>query len=140
MVLCVLPVGLSAESSGKIISQTTEYYEDGTYAVITVVETEPVTRASTKGGEKTHTEYNPDGSVAWEFTVYGTFSVDIGTSVTCTNSSYSVNIVSSEWRRVSSIAKRSGNQAIGDASFINGSGETRSCHVVLSCDKYGNLS
>lgn len=140
-VMCVFPVGLSAEAkSENVISKTTEYFNDGSYIEITVTEDEQMTRASTNvTGKKTYKYIDSVGATQWEFIIYGTFSVNVGVSATCTNCYYSYNIINSAWKNSSASARESGNQAIGDGTFTCSTG-TRSCHVVLSCDKNGNFS
>lgn len=131
----------------NIISETTEYLQDGTSVTIIVVDHSiPQTRGTTftKTGSKYYIARNKNGVELWRFTVHGTFSVNSGVSATCTANSYSIKITEDAWQNESASTKRSGNQAIGDATFIKKllfiTTERKSCHVVLSCDKNGNLS
>ena len=138
---------LSQPTETKIISETTEYLEDGTSITITVCEEDitPETRTVyTKSGSKTYTYKNSSGSVLWKFTVKGNFTVNSGVSATCTSTSYSTSNIASGWSLKTASTYASGNKAIGDATFEHKVlfivTETRSCHVVLTCDVNGNLS
>lgn len=132
----------------RIISETVEYYADGSSAVITIAEgtAEIGDRATayTKSGSKTYTARNSSGNVLWKFTVHGTFSVNAGVSATCTNTSYSTSNIASGWSLKSGSSYASSNKAIGDGTFEHKVlfivTETKSCHVVLTCDVNGNLS
>ena len=136
------------KSNERIISETVEYYADGSSAVITIAEetTEIGDRATayTKSGSKTYTMRNSSGDVLWKFTVHGTFSVNVGVSATCTNTSYSTSNIASGWSLKSGSSYASSNKAIGDGTFEHKVlfivTETKSCHVVLTCDVNGNLS
>lgn len=151
ILLCAIPLSTSANvgiPSEKIISQEIEYYSDGTSAVITI--TEPsnffATRASsnTRIATKTYRLRNQDGDILWEFAIKGTFSYTPGVSSVCTASSYTINIIEDAWQNQSATTTKSGNQCIGDATFIRKllfiTVETKSCHVVLTCDNNGNVS
>lgn len=136
------------KANERIISETVEYYPDGSSAVITVAEEiyEIGERATsyTKTGSKTYTARNSSGDVLWKFTVHGTFSVNSGVSATCTSTSYSTSNIASGWSLKSGSSYASSNKAIGDGTFEHKVlfivTETKSCHVVLTCDANGNLS
>lgn len=150
--ICSVPVAFAdaLETTApleNIISETTEYYEDGSSATIIVAELEqPQSRASayTKSGYKSYVLKDKKGKELWRFTVNGTFSVNSGVSAACISASYNVKITEDSWQKESASAKRSGNQAIGEAEFIKKilsiTTEKKSCRVVLSCDKNGKLS
>ena len=136
------------KSNERIISETVKYYADGSSVVITVAErvTKVADRATaySKSGSKTYTMCNSGGDVLWKFTVHGTFSVNAGVSATCTNTSYSTSNIASGWSLKSGSSYASSNKAIGDGTFEHKVlfivTETKSCHVVLTCDVNGNLS
>lgn len=141
---------ISPETQSAIVSETTEYteyYEDGSSATIIVTEeANPITRASiyTKKGAESYIARNKNGTELWRFTVDGTFSVNSGVSSTCTGASYTNKITDTAWQKESASTKRSGNQAIGDAKFVRkvlfATLESKSCHVVLTCNSNGVLS
>lgn len=142
---------VSAETSnnvgGTIVSETTEYFEDGTsFSIIVCDETEvtPYASAYTKTGSKYYILRNKNGSELWRFTVHGTFTVNPGVSASCTKSSHSISITENAWQNKSASTSRSANKAIGDATFIKKllgiTVETKSCQVVLTCDNNGNFS
>ena len=153
-VLCSIPVVSSNASEAEttapmenIISETTEYHSDGSSTTIIVAELpQPQSRASTytKSGYKAYVLKDKKGNELWRFTLNGTFSVNPGVNAVCTAASYSIKITEDSWQKESASAKRSGNQAIGEATFIKKmlliTTEKKSCRVVLSCDKNGKLS
>lgn len=128
-----------------ITSVSYEYNTDGSY--VQIVTTAEITSISatgiyTRNASKTYNGCNSSGDLLWSFSVYGSFSVNPGVSATCTSTSYSTNIPSSSWQLDSASTYASGNQAIGDATFIRKllfiTVETRTAHVVLTCDSNGN--
>lgn len=146
--ITILPAYAKASEAAKqnVISETIEYFEDGSYMTITVTEDIPATRGtlSSKSGSKDYVLTNKYGNELWRFTVHGTFSLNSGVSATCTAASYSISIANDAWENESASAYCSGNQAIGDATFIKKllsiTVESKSCHVILTCDSEGNLS
>lgn len=147
---CTFPYGVNAqvaENAEQIISETVEMLEDGYYVKTIVAEeiSTMTTRATTtKSGSKAFVLYNNSDEELARFTVKGTFSVNSGVSATCTASSYTTSISNNAWSVKSASATKSGNQAIGDVVFIKKvlfvTTNTREAHVVLTCDKNGNLS
>lgn len=145
-----IPVSAATEAENvcadEMVSETVEYFEDGSYLTITVKQEAGIMPCGTvyeKSGSKAGVFRDKNGTELWRFTVRGTFSVNSGVSATCTKTSYSSSITDTTWERSSASTYASGNQAIGDATFIqkeNGvTVETRSAHVVLTCDENGNL-
>lgn len=131
----------------KIISETTEYFEDGSSVTIIVSEESTAltrTSAYSKSGSKHFVYTDKDNNELWRFTVHGTFTVNPGISATCTEDSYSIDISDKAWHNESASTYHSGNQAIGDAVFIEKilfiTTYTKCCNVILSCDSNGNLS
>ncbi len=147
---CALPFGANAQvamSNEQIISETVEMLEDG-YYIKTIVAEEIMTMApratTTKSGSKARVFYNSNDEEVARFTLKGTFSVNTGVSATCTASSYSTSISNNSWSVKSASATKSGNHAIGDVTFVKKvlfiTTDTQEAHVVLTCDKNGNLS
>ena len=135
-----------AKNSEQVISEAIEYFEDGSSIVITVIEESPIIRGTSynKSGSKRCIMKNNSGNEICSFTIHGTFSVNSGSSVTCTATSCSFSITDDAWENDSTSSYCSGNQAIGDATFIRKllsiTIDSKNCHVVLSCDNEGNLS
>lgn len=131
----------AAEADWQVVSQMTEYLADGTPVTVTlsVQPTRARGRSYTVSGKKDYTY----GS-QWSFTVYGTFSVNEGVSVSCTGNSYSYSIGNSEWTLVTGSSGRSGATATASGVMR----QTRQGAVLqtvypsvsVSCDAYGNLS
>ena len=131
MTTAMLTVGLSGTSLSahaeadntaheKIISETTEYFEDGSSVTIIVTEesTSPTrTSAYSKSGSKHYIFLSEDKVELWRFTVHGTFMVNPGISATLTEDSYSIDISDDAGHNESASTYHSGDQAIGDATF-----------------------
>lgn len=130
-----------------LINETVEYFEDGSSAVISVYEDNlPLTRAAAynKSGSKKYVSRNKDGKALWEFTVNGVFNVNPGVSATCTSATYKSNIIDTSWHLKTASASKSGNKAIGKATYQHKVlfvvTDTENCTVELKCDSNGNLS
>lgn len=144
LVLCVAMGGFAALAQGpeyEMISQTREYLADGTPVTVTLYASTVRTRGGsyTQIGKKDYT-YGSD----WTFTVYGTFQVNQGSSVSCTASSYGTSISNTSWRCTSGSATHSGATATAHGTMsryrLGSVTQTEYPSVSVSCDKYGNLS
>lgn len=136
-----------AENEEQIVSETVETLEDGYYVKTIIAEEIPAMApraTTTKSGSKAFVLYNNSDEELARFTLKGTFSVNAGVSATCTASSYTTSISNNSWSVKSASATKSGNQAIGDVTFVKKvlfiTTSTKEAHVVLTCDKNGNLS
>ena len=135
-----------AQSSETVISETTEYFEDGSSVTTTVTQiaSNNLTRATkTITGSKTKTVKNSDGDVLYKFKVTGTFTVNEGVSSTCTAVSCSASNLASGWSLVSSTKSKSGNKATATGVFgytVLFISKTQETTATLTCDKNGNLS
>ena len=135
-----------AQSSETVISETTEYFEDGSSVTTTVTQitSNDLTRATkTITGSKTKTVKNSDGDVLYKFKVTGTFTVNEGVSSTCTAVSCSASNLASGWSLVSSTKSKSGNKATATGVFeytVLFISKTQETTATLTCDKNGNLS
>lgn len=137
----------NAISQEEIVYETSEYFADGSSVTIIVTEeSTAVAQASvySKTGSKHYIFFNKDKVEVWRFSVHGTFTVNPGISSTCTEDSYSIVISDDTWKNEAVSTYHSGNQAIGDATFIKKvlfiNVDTQNCNVVLSCDSNGSLS
>lgn len=136
-----------ANKTEKIISEITEYFEDGSSITTTVTQlaSNDLTRA-TKAitGSKTKTIKDSAGDVLYKFKVTGTFTVNEGVSSTCTAVSCSASDCNYGWELDSSTTSKSGNtaRAVGifkkKTLFITT--QTVETTATLTCDKNGNLS
>lgn len=136
-----------AQSSETVISETTEYFEDGSSITTTVTQitSNDLTRATkTITGSKTKTVKNSDGDVLYKFKVTGTFTVNEGVSSTCTAVSCSASNLASGWSLASSTKSKSGNKATATGVFeytvLFITTITQETTATLTCDKNGNLS
>ncbi len=130
-----------------IISETTEYFEDGSSITTTITQivSQNQTRATkTVSGSKTKTAKNSSGSVLYKFKVTGTFNVNIGVSATCTAVSCSASDLASGWSLDSSSTSKSGNTANATGIFkykvLGITTRTQETKASLSCDANGTLS
>ena len=118
------------------------YLDDGSYYEIIINEEPSLTRASSKSGSKTARYYNASGVEKWYVTVKGTFSYN-GSSSSCTSSSVSAGVRSSEWQIYSKNSSRSGNSAIATATatlYYNGNQvDIKIKTVTLTCSAIGTL-
>lgn len=131
-----------------VISETTEYFEDGTSITTTITQyvNNISTLATTKtvSGSKTRTVKNADNEVLYKFKINGTFSVTVGVSATCTAVSCSASDLASGWSLDSSITSKSGNTANAMGIFKKKvlliTTQTVETPIALSCDANGVLS
>ncbi len=143
LVLCAAMGGFAALAQGpeyKMISQTREYLADGTPVTVTLYAGTVRTRGGsyTQIGKKDYT-YGSD----WTFTVYGTFQVNQGSSVSCTASSYGTSIGNASWRCMGGSATRSGATATARGTMtryaVGVAVQTVYPSVSVSCDKSGRV-
>ena len=94
-------------------------------------------------GNKEYYQSDSNGNAICKATLTGSFSYN-GTSSSCTGASCNVTIYNSAWSTKSVNAYTSGNSAIADVTmerkFLFITLETLNFSIVLSCDKYGNLT
>lgn len=152
MLLIIISPNASLAEAGtitqdsRIVSDSVEVFEDGSYLHIIVIEDNISSSRATQttSGSKHVTYYDTDNVARWKFTVHGTFQFIPGSSAACTSSSYSVDIYDSSWENTAASASTLGNQAIGDATFtkkvLSIPTQTRNTRVVLTCNAYGTLS
>lgn len=130
-----------------VISETTEYLEDGSSITTTITQylNQNQTRTTrTVSGSKTVTAKNSDGDVLYKFKINGTFNVNEGVSATCTAVSCGATNLASGWSLDSSSTSKSGNTARATGVFkykvLFVTTITQETNVSLSCDKNGVLS
>lgn len=125
------------------VNTTIEYFDDGSYAVITVSEESINARATTKTGSKVYTYKNSDGETQWTYKVTGTFSYT-GSSATCTAVSDSYTISNDNWHMSSHSCSKSSNTANGSVTmkykFLGITTNTVSRNITLTCSATGVLS
>ena len=138
LVVCFSVTAFAADDAGYVVSRTVEQYANGAYAVVTVYD-DTIARAGTKTGHKDY-KYYVSGSLAWTFTVHGSFSYN-GSSATCTAASYTCNINKSEWYRVKGEAYPSGSAAVANGTMRRPSdGREVYPKVTLTCTPNGVLA
>ncbi len=142
--------GLSADApiSEIIVSQTTEYLDDGSVLTVTITEeiSDVMLLSDTyvRSGTKTYTLKDADGNEQWWFKLRGQYNVTTGVSAVCTVSSYTHSIMETRWSLDSASTSKSGNKAMGEATFKKKTlfivTETKDISLTLTCDTNGNLS
>lgn len=136
-----MPVNAAQED--KVVSTSIEYFEDGSYAVITITEEINNARANTKTGTKTYTHKSDNGTTLWVYRVTGTYSYT-GTSSTCTSVYDSYNIYDTSWKLSSKSCSKSGNTAYGNVTMklytLGIATQTITRNLSLSCSATGVLS
>ena len=132
-----------SESQETEYTSYTTYFEDGSYIITTIFEKSLITRAaSTKSGQKTSTFYNSDNVAQWSATLSGTFTYN-GSSATCTASSITHKIYSSNWKIASANATKSSNKATGKVTakrYLIVPVQTVEKAITITCSASGVLS
>lgn len=132
-----------------IVSETTEYFEDGTSltTVITeriVAQPQAASNIVKKEGMKTVYARNKDKEVLFSLMVHGYYTINMGVSATCTLSGCMAKVVDTAWTKESDVPTYTANKAIAEAKFVRKvlfvTLETRVLKVTLTCDKNGVLS
>lgn len=147
LTVMVCPVSAkTAEPTSTIVSETTEYFADGS-SVTTTIQEESVniTRAlTTKSGSKTDTVKDSNGNVLYKFKVTGTFAIYSNGNCNCTSATRSHTIVASGWSCKTSEAHTSGASAVATGTFVKKvlgiTTASKDTTVTLTCDANGNLS
>lgn len=151
VILSILMLAMTLGTYASAISEPQEaaytsyttYFEDGSYIITTISEESSITRAaSSKTGQKTATFYNSDNVAQWSATLKGTFTYN-GSSATCTASSITHKIYSSNWKIASASATKSGNKATGKATakrYLIVPVQTVEKTITLTCSASGVLS
>lgn len=151
VILSILMLAMTLGTYASAISEPQEaaytsyttYFEDGSYIITTISEESSITRAaSSKTGQKTATFYNSDNVAQWSATLKGTFTYN-GSSATCTASSITHKIYSSNWKIASASATKRGNKATGKATakrYLIVPVQTVEKTITLTCSASGVLS
>lgn len=147
LTVMVCPVSAkTAEPTSTIVSETTEYFADGS-SVTTTIQEESVniTRAlTTKSGSKTDIVKDSNGNVLYKFKVTGTFAIYSNGNCNCTSATRSHTIVASGWSCKTSEAHTSGASAVATGTFVKKvlgiTTASKDTTVTLTCDANGNLS
>lgn len=136
-----LPVYASEEE--KIINTSVEYFDDGSYLIMTTTEIINYSRASVKTGSRTISHKDSDGTTLWTYKITGTFSYT-GSTSTCTAVSDSYTISNDNWHMSSHSCSKSGNTANGTVTMkykvLGITANTITRNISLSCSATGTLS
>lgn len=145
-VFSVSSVVVSAKTNDSVISENTEFFEDGSYIVttLTVEDKDIISKAtSTKTGSKTVIIYNANDEKMVTMKLTASFSYT-GTSATCTSTSTSYTIHNSYWKVTSATSSKSGNKAIGEFTAkkytLGIPTQIRDVTITITCSNTGILS
>lgn len=123
-------------------SESTEYFEDGSY-VVTQISFKETRASNTRSGSKAKTYYASDNTKLFSLTVHGVFTYN-GSTASCTSSSFAYNVYDSSWSFKSATASKSGATATASGTFVKKvlgiTTMTKTLTPTLTCDKDGNLS
>ena len=133
LITTCMSFGVGAKSSPCI-----EYFEDGSYAVTEITETNSLARA-TKSGVASKTYFSSSGKKIVTLELTGSFNYTSGVSATATSATVAVILHTSDAKYVSRNSYCSGATAHGSVTFTY-NGTNRTLTAKLTCDKYGNLS
>ncbi len=151
IILSLGSINVSAETnSNKAIElqESIQYFEDGSYIVIEKIASDVQTRAvGTKTYSNIATYYNSDDVAQCALKVTGTFEVNYGVSVRCTNVTATTYVYVNGWT-VENVTKSSSSGS-GASAYASASGEfvkkvlfiTTSripVSVSVTCDKNGD--
>ena len=138
VLLSLFSVGVAAAQPKEVlVDQYTETYADGSYAIVSVYQSESLARDGSISGHKDFNYY--DAGLAWTYTVYGTFTYT-GGSATCQAASCTYSIINHAWYCTSTSAWPSGNAAVASGTMRNGSnGNEAYSSVTLYCSPSGTL-
>ena len=149
MVVFFVPVSAAETTANTealtVSSVDVEYFEDGSYLVTTIKEG-PTARGEvySKNGYKDITVYNQDDEVQWIYTLVGTFTVETGVSVVCTDAYHYYEIYDTSWKETEHREWYEGNVAYGDSVFKRKvlfiTTSTQEIYAHVACDAYGVIS
>ena len=131
-------IAVSAEQIAAEPKTEIEYFEDGSYTVTVLEESNSLARAG-KSGKKTKTYYTASNEPVFSVTVTGTFSYTSGVSAEATGSSVVVSLYKDAANFVSKSATYRNATAYGSGT-VSYLGFTRAMSTNITCDIYGNLS
>ena len=145
------PAFASEVSSAVIESENSKVisFADGSKYIISPVyyidnEIDICSTSKTRTAERTATYENSDGELKWKYTLIGTFSYIEGVSSICTNSTYTQEIYSGNWKFSDGSATKSGNVAYGKGKYVLKyfllPTKTYEIDISLTCDKNGNVT
>jgi len=150
-VVTLIPFSVAAESS-KLQYPNAEitYLRDGSYLVTVILEDDtmqPMAAATTKVLKKATAYYNSSNVIMCSLTLEATFSINIGSSVSCTSVTYETRSFDSAWsveNVTTSKNNSSTSQASGSASgkfikrWLGIKINTVNFTTTITCDKNGN--
>lgn len=145
MVVGCFPASAAAAEVQASENTTIEYFDDGSYTVITITQA-PIGRETTTtstAGSKTATHYDANDKVTWTYTITAVFHYT-GTSSECVSVSDSYSIKNDSWSMYSHSCSYSGNVATGNVTMkykvLGVEIKTVSKKITLTCSATGKLS
>lgn len=148
LILCCFHVSIAPKAASSDIT----YLEDGYYIITDTIQNSSALSGiatysiTTKNGSKTSRLYDENDQLIATFTVYGSFSINSGVSVECTQVTYSQTVSNSNWKflsatinRVNTSTSKASAKGVGMFKNVN-TGKQVNISVTLSCSKTGALS
>ena len=143
---CAAWAASSIDDTQTLVSETVEYYEDGSSLMISIYEEVVQQRSNlyNKIGKKIYEYRDASSNILWEFAVIGEFRIIEGASVTCISASCDSEVYNDYWQCERQWAETSGSWAIAYGEFSKSLlgivVDRENAEVSLTCDVYGNLS
>ena len=146
VLLTAFPITSFANDNRDVIATENgyiEYYEDGSYAIVDIIDSVVVARATGVTKDKRYTYYNDKNEAEWTVIITGTFNYD-GKTASCTKAVASYKIYNDSWKVTASNASKSGAKAIGDFTvkryWLGIPTKTVNKTLTLTCSKDGAFS
>lgn len=126
------------------VSQSVEYFEDGSYMVTTIIQSEiSLLAANSKTSTKSVDFFASNNEKKWTASLHATFTYT-GSSCTANSSYTTYKIYDDAWKLKSSDCSVSGNKATGNFtfrhSFLGIPMTTKSTTITISCSATGVVS
>lgn len=118
-----------------------EYYDDGSYGVISIQKDHA--KSNTVTETKTYKYYDSSNNLNWKASITASFTYN-GVTASCTSVSKSHTIYDNSWKCTASNCSKSGATATGNFTFKHYvlliPNKTINKTLTLTCDKNGNIT
>ena len=129
--------------NGEVISESVEYYPDGSYGITETIEYSAKATYGSKTASKNYKHYNASNELVWMVKLTASFTYN-GSTSSCTSATPSYTEYVSTWKVKTATASHSGNTATGNYTAKRYTllipVETVNKTLTLKCDKNGNVT
>ncbi len=149
LIICFLALSFPASVFAKDIQESISYFEDGSYTVVSIQDSDSLfmkvlqNLRSTKTKTITAKHYDSNNELEWTASLTGTFTYN-GVTASCTSVSKSTTIYDNAWRCTASSCSKSGATATGDFTFkryvLLVPVQTINQNITMTCDPNGNIT